>query len=149
MSLLDVLVNQASAAFINNQGQNPGLLGTVTNIINHPQHGGLQGLINSFKENGLGATVQSWIGTGHNLPISPEQVQAALGSEYVQSLAQKFGISTETLSTHLATILPQAVDHLTPEGQLPEAGSVDNDLNNDLSEGLSTYLQNAQPQQPQ
>ena len=142
MSLLDVLANQASIAFTNSNGQNPGFLGAVTQIINNPEHGGLSGLINSFKEKGLGETVQSWISTGHNLPISAEQIKTVLGSDYVQSLAHKFGLSTEALSEHLATVLPQAVDHLTPQGQLSEVVSGDNDL---LSEGLSTYLQNPSP----
>lgn len=86
----------------------------VNNLI--AQHGGLQGLVSQFERQGLGSTVQSWVGTGANTPIAPEQLQQALGSETVQKLAASLGVSPQEALAKLSAALPQAVDHLTPTG---------------------------------
>lgn len=81
---------------------------------------GLGGLLQKFREGGLGETVSSWIGTGANLPITGEQIQQVLGSETVQNLAAKIGIPTEQAAALLSQILPRAVDTMTPEGRVAE-----------------------------
>ena len=85
------------------------------------QHGGLQGVVDQFEKQGLGATMKSWVGTGGNLPISADQVHQVLGSDLVQQLAAKTGLSVPELTAKLAQILPQAVDKLTPNGVVPQA----------------------------
>ena len=85
------------------------------------KHGGLQGLVSEFEQKGLGATVKSWIGTGPNQPISPEQVHQALGPDTIAQMAAKFGLSPQELSQKLSQILPKAVDSLTPDGTIPKA----------------------------
>jgi len=96
--------------------------GTVT-IVNGilEKHGGLQGVVNEFERNGLGATVRSWVGTGPNQPISSDDLRRALGPDLLQQLAQKSGLSVEQLTQKLSEILPQAVDRLTPNGTIPRA----------------------------
>ena len=84
------------------------------------KHGGLQGLVSEFEQKGLGATVKSWIGTGPNQPISPEQVHQALGPDTIAQMAAKFGLSPQELSQKLSQILPKAVDSMTPDGTLPQ-----------------------------
>jgi uncharacterized protein YidB (DUF937 family) len=64
------------------------------------------------------------VSTGTNLPISAQQVQAVLGSEQVQAIAAKLGISPEEASGHLAQVLPQVIDKLTPGGNVPEGGAL-------------------------
>jgi uncharacterized protein YidB (DUF937 family) len=91
-------------------------------INNHP--GGLAGLIQTFHQKGLGDQVNSWVGTGQNQPISPEQVHNALGSDTVQQLADKAGVSTETASSSLSQLLPMLVDKFTPNGQVPQQGNL-------------------------
>ncbi len=61
----------------------------------------------------------SWVGKGENLPISAEQLQAVLGSSFVQGLAEKFGINTADVAGSLAGMLPQVIDKLTPDGEVP------------------------------
>ena len=73
------------------------------------------------KEGGLGETVKSWVGTGSNLPISPDQVQRVLGPDLLQQLAAKSGLSVQDLAQRLSQVLPQAVDHLTPDGAIPKS----------------------------
>jgi uncharacterized protein YidB (DUF937 family) len=96
-----------------------GMVTVVSGIIE--KHGGLQGVVNQFERNGLGATVRSWVGTGPNQPISPSDVQRALGPELLQQLAAKSGMSVQDLTAKLAQVLPQAVDNLTPTGTVPKS----------------------------
>jgi uncharacterized protein YidB (DUF937 family) len=96
-----------------------GMVSVVNNVLE--KHGGLQGVVNEFERNGLGPTVRSWVSTGPNQPISPEEVQRALGPDLLQQLSQKSGVSVEDLSRKLADVLPQAVDRMTPDGSIPKA----------------------------
>lgn len=121
MGLFDAIAGQVIGAL--NQGgtaQQGGLLEVVAGLINNPQTGGIQGLVKAFEQNGLGQVVGSWISTGQNLPISGEQLQAVLGNEQVQAIAQKLGLSPQDLSGQLSQLLPQVVDKLTPNGALPQ-----------------------------
>ena len=94
-----------------------GMVSAVSNILD--QHGGLQGVINQFEQKGLGATVQSWVGTGPNQAITSDQVYQVLGPDLLQQLSAKSGLSIQDLATKLATVLPQAVDTMTPDGKVP------------------------------
>jgi uncharacterized protein YidB (DUF937 family) len=80
------------------------------------KHGGIKGLADQFQKQGLGPTIQSWIGNGENLPVSPDQIQRVMGAETVQQLAAKLRIPPEDLAAKMAEILPKAVDKLTPGG---------------------------------
>jgi uncharacterized protein YidB (DUF937 family) len=85
------------------------------------QCGGLEGLASRFNNSGLSQVFNSWVAIGENGSISAEQIQVVLGNQVVQDLAQKLGIDTQNMSNLLSQLLPQAVDKLTPQGQL-EAG---------------------------
>jgi uncharacterized protein YidB (DUF937 family) len=80
------------------------------------RHGGVQGIIAQMEQQGFGATVRSWVGTGTNQPISADQVHQVFGSDAVKQLAAKVGMSPEDLAAKLSTVLPQAIDKLTPGG---------------------------------
>ncbi len=99
--------------------QNP-LMDIVFGLITNPQSGGLQGLIQTFKEKGLGDAMSSWISTGQNQPVSGDQIQHALGGSFVQQIAQKLGSSNSEVSGGLASLLPDIIDKLTPTGYVPE-----------------------------
>jgi uncharacterized protein YidB (DUF937 family) len=94
-----------------------GMVSVVNNVLE--QHGGLQGVVSQFEKNGLGPTVKSWVGTGPNQPISPEDVHKVLGPDLLQQLSQKSGLSVPELTQKLSQVLPQAVDKLTPNGTIP------------------------------
>jgi len=94
-----------------------GMVSVVNGIIE--QHGGVQGLVNEFERNGLGATVKSWVGTGPNQPVAAADVHRVLGSDLLQQLSAKTGMSVQDLAAKLSQVLPQAVDHLTPDGKIP------------------------------
>ena len=82
--------------------------------------GGLGGLINAFQRNGLGDQMQSWIGTGQNMPISPDQLQQVLGQGTLGQIAQQLGLSPQASASGLSELLPQLIDRLTPDGQAPQ-----------------------------
>jgi uncharacterized protein YidB (DUF937 family) len=85
--------------------------------------GGLGPLQQILEQAGLGEQVKSWIGNGQNLPVSGEQITQALSGtgalEEVSKLAAHFGINEGDLANQLAEGLPEAVNHLTPQGALP------------------------------
>ena len=83
------------------------------------QHGGLNGVLEKLKTNGLGDQVASWVGTGENQAVSPDQISSALGSSQIAELAAKFGISPDVLSGQLAQHLPDVINKLTPHGEVP------------------------------
>lgn len=94
-----------------------GMVSVVNGILE--KHGGLQGVVNEFEKKGLGPTVSSWVSTGPNQPISPDQVHNVVGPDLLQQLAAKSGMSVQDLSQKLAQVLPEAVDKLTPNGVIP------------------------------
>ncbi len=97
-------------------------------MINNPETGGLSGLIEKFQKNGLGEVVSSWIGTGANQPISANQISNALGTENITQMASNAGVSENQMSDGLASIIPQIIDKLTPDGKVPEGGMLENSL---------------------
>jgi uncharacterized protein YidB (DUF937 family) len=81
--------------------------------------GGLRDLIERFKQNGQGIAADSWVKTGPNQPLAPEQLQQAIGPEVLNTLSQQTGLSREELLSRLTRELPAAVDKFTPDGRLP------------------------------
>lgn len=119
MGLLD---NLESMAMSKVGGRNSEAAAILQMIQNHP--GGVSGLVQSFHNNGLGGLVNSWIGTGANQAVSPDQIQQVLGSGPVQALAAKLGISPEQASSTLSQLLPTVMDKLTPNGAVPEQSNL-------------------------
>lgn len=90
--------------------------------------GGLADLIRGFDKEGLGDLVSSWVGTGENKPVSPEQMGRGLGQARVQEAARQSGLPIETLLPVLVSALPMIIDYLTPKGQLPDQSSLQQNL---------------------
>ena len=85
------------------------------------KHGGLQGVVAQLEQQGLGGTVRSWVGTGANQAITPDQIHQVFGSDTVKELAAKVGLSPDVLAAKLSQVLPQAIDKLTPAGAVPKS----------------------------
>jgi uncharacterized protein YidB (DUF937 family) len=81
--------------------------------------GGLGGLLNKLQQGGLGDQTKSWVGTGQNQPVSPNQVGQALGPNIIKTLSQITGLSEDDLNKQLSQVLPGVVNSLTPNGRLP------------------------------
>ena len=90
--------------------------------------GGLAQVIDAFNKSGLGNVVSQWISTGPNPPISGDQLTKVLGSDVIGQVAQKAGLGQAEAGSALAAVLPGLIDHLTPDGQVPDASSLQSAL---------------------
>jgi uncharacterized protein YidB (DUF937 family) len=120
MGLLDNIKSMAGSL-----GAQGGLMTELTSLLNAQAQpgqdgGGLGGLVRAFQANGLGAVVASWIGTGGNHPVTPQQIEQVLGAERIQAIASKVGMDSAALTNQIASTLPGLVDQLTPHGHLPD-----------------------------
>ena len=86
--------------------------------------GGLGDLLNQLQQSGHGDTANSWVGKGENKPIAPGDLASALGADQIDSLSAQSGLSREELLSGLSQYLPQVVDHLTPDGRLPNENEI-------------------------
>jgi uncharacterized protein YidB (DUF937 family) len=118
-SLIDsVLSREPGAAAL------PGQQSLLNSVLGMIGSGGLNSLLDGFRQQGRGDAVQSWVGTGANLPVSAEEVQASLGEGQIAEIAQHAGLSKDQTAGGLAALLPQVVDRLTPDGKLPDGASL-------------------------
>ncbi|MBY0437997.1 MAG: YidB family protein [Burkholderiales bacterium] len=126
MGLLDQLAGGIGGQLLQQLGggggqQNP-LVQTVLGLLQQP--GGLQGLLDKLQQSGLGAQAASWVGTGANLPVDAGQLQQALGGDWMSALAAQLGTSPEQASQSVASLLPDVVDKLTPDGKVGDLQSL-------------------------
>ncbi|HEY5862749.1 MAG TPA: YidB family protein [Casimicrobiaceae bacterium] len=124
MGLLDSLLGQMMGGAMGGaqphtgaQAQNP-LLQIVLQMLQ--QNGGLSGMLGKMQQAGYGQQAQSWIGTGRNMPIDAGALSQIFGQGELGQVAQQLGISHEEASGSLAQMLPNVVDEMTPEGQIPD-----------------------------
>ena len=81
----------------------------------------LSSIAQKFRESGLDEQVSSWISKGQNLPVVGEQIERALGNDAVANIANKLGITQAQAKDEIAEAVPEVVDEMTPDGQIPPA----------------------------
>ena len=131
MGLLDSVIG----AVVNSQGGQGGaqgggadLLNAVIGMLGNNNAGGLggiAGLVEKFQQSGLGDVAKSWVSTGQNMPVSPDQLGGVLGDDMIAGLSRQTGVNQGDLLGQLAQMLPQVVDKLTPNGQVPQGNIQD------------------------
>ena len=84
------------------------------------QNGGVQGILAKFQQAGYGAQADSWVSTGQNQPINADVLSQVLGHGQLGQIAQQLGVSHGDAAGGLASILPQMIDKMTPQGQVPD-----------------------------
>jgi len=114
--------------------QNP-LLQIVLQLL--MQNGGLQGMLGKMRQAGYGDHAQSWIGSGANLPIDASVLSQIFGQGQMQDIAEQLGMSRGEAEGQLAQALPDVVDEMTPQGQIPDG-------HNDLVREALAILQQRQ-----
>jgi len=119
MSIFDAEMGAVEQHSEVNQQQHASLVQTAMEMFGN--HNGFSGLLNNAQSQGLGGVVQSWIGTGANHSIAPQQVQGLLGQDRLNQIASRVGLPPAIASIALCRILPTLIDKLTPEGKLPQA----------------------------
>jgi len=130
MGLLDNIAGQV----LGGGGAQGKLISVVMEVLGGSKMGGLGGLVQQFASKGLGDIVNSWVGTGANLPITPKQVEQGLGSNVISQIAQKSGLQVGDVTSQLSILLPQVVDKLTPGGKMPQGDLMSQGM--DLLKGL-------------
>lgn len=96
------------------------ILGQVLGGAGQGGMGGLGGLLEQLQRTGYGDHANSWVGTGQNLPISPEAMEQIFGRDGVVAIARRAGVSEADASRGLSELLPEVVDHVTPDGNVPD-----------------------------
>lgn len=121
MGLLDDVLGVVKQAVGGSAGQS-NLANEVLGLLSGAgQGGGLQGIVQTLKDKGLGDIASSWVGTGQNLPIGAEQLKSGLGADLIGQLASKAGIPADVATAKLTELLPTFIDKLTPNGQIPSS----------------------------
>jgi uncharacterized protein YidB (DUF937 family) len=82
---------------------------------------GAMALVNMFKSSGLGDQVQSWLSTGSNQAIQGADIAKVFGQERIAQIAQTLGVDHHQASAQLAETLPNFIDKLSPNGELPQS----------------------------
>ena len=116
MGLLDDLAGAVRGVLGQSEGNSMSAL--ITAALAKTDFGDLNGIVAKLQQGGLGEQVASWLGNGSNLPVSAEQLRAALGNEQVRQLAEHFGVPVDSALKLLADHLPQTVDQASPNGSL-------------------------------
>lgn len=141
MGMLDALMKnpQLIGDVAKFAADNPQIAKAAMSLLGSGRDGndGLADIVGSLRSGGLGDVVASWLGNGDNKAVAPQELRSALGDERIAKFADQAGISGTEASALLAGILPQLVDKLTPDGQLPDAGGLNSMLN-----GLMGALKN-------
>ena len=128
MSFLDSIIGDVVGG--NSGGNASPIVNVLSGLLSGGQNsgpaglGGLGGLVAQFENAGLGHLAQSWIGSGTNQPVSPQQLQTVLGEQRVQGMARQAGMQPQDLLSQLSQHLPNVVNSMTPDGQAPAEGSV-------------------------
>ena len=102
------------------QAEAAGVPALINAALAKTNFGNLQGLVAQLQQGGLGPQVQSWLGSGANIGVTPDQLRAALGSDQVRQLAAHFGLPIDQVLNVLAEHLPTAVDQASPNGTLQQ-----------------------------
>ncbi len=131
MGLLDQIVGNVLQSQQSGTGASPsGIGGVLMNMLGGGAGrtagtgGGLGGLLSSFEQAGLGHIAQSWVGNGQNQPVSPQQLQNVFGDDQVQTMARQAGMAPHDFLSQLSQHLPRVVDGVTPNGQMPDEGTL-------------------------
>jgi uncharacterized protein YidB (DUF937 family) len=130
--VLGMLANRGSrGGFPPQMGSTPGtggglgdVLGQVLGGGGQGAAGGLGGLLGQLQRAGFGEQASSWVGRGANQPISPDAMTQIFGREGLEEISRQAGISQEDASRGLSELLPEVVDRMTPDGQVPDADAL-------------------------
>jgi len=135
MGLLDGLLSKSGGlgGIAKLAAENPQAVAAILSLLSSRDSsiggtGGLGSVIEAFQKKGLGDLISGWIADGPNPGISEGQVTDIFGSEVIKQFGAKAGVPENQAGGLLASLLPAVVDHLTPDGKVPEAESLESSL---------------------
>jgi uncharacterized protein YidB (DUF937 family) len=83
------------------------------------RNGGVKEVLRRFEQKGFGPQANSWMSTGPNSPLKAEELDEVIGGEELSRLSRQLGVPEREVALGFADILPEMVDQLTPEGDVP------------------------------
>jgi uncharacterized protein YidB (DUF937 family) len=104
------------------------ILGQVLGGAGGSGAGGLGGLLEQMQRTGFGAQADSWVGRGTNMPIPPHAMKDIFGNDGIEQISRQAGITEDEASRGLSELLPEVVDRVTPDGQVPDFDSLTNSV---------------------
>ncbi|MGH7306070.1 MAG: YidB family protein [Candidatus Rokuibacteriota bacterium] len=90
--------------------------------------GGLGGLLAQMQQAGFGEQADSWVSRGANQPISPDAMTQIFGRDGIEEISRRAGVSHEDAARGLSQLLPEVVDHVTPDGDVPDDNALGNSV---------------------
>ena len=119
MGMLDGLIGNALGGMLGQGGepQSP-LLKMALQVLQ--QNGGVEGILDKFRQGGYADQAASWQSTGQNIPLPGSALQEVLGTGAIGQIAQQLGMSHGDAAGGLAQVLPQLIDRFTPNGNVPD-----------------------------
>lgn len=84
------------------------------------RNGGLREVLKRFQQKGMSRQAQSWVATGENLDLHEPEVEDVVGRDEISRMAREAGVPEREVAQAFAQILPEMVNQLTPEGQVPD-----------------------------
>lgn len=118
MAMFDALIREVAQKFNLGTGADR-LVAEVVRFIGNEQTGGIAGFLDRFRKVGLGDLVATWVGRGESQPLSPVQLEQALGQGFLSQLASKLGVAVSSVAAPVAYVIPKIIDMLTPDGVVP------------------------------
>ena len=120
MGMLDGMIGNALGGMLGQGGetQSP-LLKMALQVLQ--QNGGVEGILDKFRQGGYADQAASWQSTGQNIPLPGSALQEVLGTGAIGQIAQQLGMSHGDAAGGLAQVLPQLIDQFTPDGNVPDA----------------------------
>lgn len=119
MGIFDSIVDTVKDQIGGEDGEKGAAAGAVMGLI-QGQKGGLSSLVGSLSEGGLSDKVASWVGSGDNEDVSGEEVEGALDDSTLGKIAEKLGVEKSQASGLLASVLPNIINQLTPQGKVED-----------------------------
>src|SRR5262245_39479972 len=120
MVAVDLLINEVAERF-GIGGRAAPLMSELLSLMTDQQTGGVPGFIDRFKQAGMDQLVSTWISSNSNHPITPNQIESALGRDTIDRLAYNVGLPNSTVSSALTFLTPEVIDYLTPDGVVPSS----------------------------
>ena len=112
MSILDTIAQKITGQSSIDSTTEQALTGHLTDIVNHPDIGGVEGLIEKFHSNGLGEIAQSWLSSGTGQSIAPDKIASVLGQDRLNAITSKLGMEPDKVSGLVAQYLPTVINKL-------------------------------------
>ena len=138
MSILDQLQSLAggTTSGVGQEQQSSVSRALISAVSEHP--GGVGGILNQFRQNGLGEHVDAWTNSQPGQPTPPlsaQQVVQGAGPGLLGDISQRTGLPPQVVTGALTTVLPLVMQHFTPNGQVPQGGELGG-----LAQGLLSRL---------